>query len=78
MDELDWLLNDCELAVFGGLSSISGKVNVLMQTYLSRGFINNFSMVSDVAYIAQVCFIILVIFCVLKRIYIFLECCANL
>lgn len=55
IDELESLLNEnCELTVSGGTASVAGKVNILMQTYLSRGYIKNFSMVSDMAYITQV------------------------
>lgn len=54
-DELDALLHkNCELAVPGGTTDVFGKVNILMQTYLSRGFVKSFALVSDMAYITQV------------------------
>lgn len=55
MDELDNLTKDnCELEVMGGSENLHGKVNILMQTYLSRGKIDSFSLISDQAYIIQV------------------------
>ena len=55
MDELDELKrNYCEVTAQGGVENIHGKVNVLMQTYLSRGRIKSFSLISDQAYITQV------------------------
>lgn len=55
MDELDELhSNYCEVVAQGGVENIHGKVNVLIQTYLSRGRIKSFSLISDQAYITQV------------------------
>ncbi|XP_033213736.1 activating signal cointegrator 1 complex subunit 3 [Belonocnema kinseyi] len=54
MDELDELhMNYCEVIAQGGVENIHGKVNVLIQTYLSRGRIKSFSLISDQAYITQ-------------------------
>ncbi|XP_051173908.1 activating signal cointegrator 1 complex subunit 3 [Leptopilina boulardi] len=54
MDELDELhSNYCEVVAQGGVENIHGKVNVLIQTYLSRGRIKSFSLISDQAYITQ-------------------------
>lgn len=54
MDELDSLTRQyCELAVQGGSENVHGKVNILMQTYLSRGFVKSFSLLSDMSYITQ-------------------------
>lgn len=54
MDELDDLNKDsCEVPVKGGSENIHGKVNILMQTYLSRGFVKSFSLISDMSYINQ-------------------------
>lgn len=54
MDELDDLNKDaCEVPVKGGSENLNGKVNILMQTYLSRGFVKSFSLVSDMSYINQ-------------------------
>lgn len=54
MDELDDLNREsCEVPVKGGSENLHGKVNILMQTYLSRGFVKSFSLVSDLSYINQ-------------------------
>jgi len=55
MDELDRLTHDyCELHVTGGSENLHGKVNILLQTYLSRGQLESFSLISDQSYIIQV------------------------
>jgi activating signal cointegrator complex subunit 3 len=55
MDELDNLQADhCEVNPQGGKENIHGKVNILIQTYLSRGKVQSFSLLSDQAYITQV------------------------
>lgn len=52
--ELDELTNDfCEVSVKGGSENVHGKVNILMQTYLSRGQVRSFSLISDLSYITQ-------------------------
>lgn len=57
MDELDNLTRDyCEVNVLGGTENIHGKVNILLQTFLSRGRVNSFSLLSDMSYITQVRF----------------------
>ncbi|CAD6221327.1 GSCOCG00005149001-RA-CDS [Cotesia congregata] len=54
MDELDDLTKDyCELVAHGGTENVHGKVNILVQTYLSRGKLSSFSLISDQAYIIQ-------------------------
>ncbi|XP_059620784.1 activating signal cointegrator 1 complex subunit 3 [Phlebotomus argentipes] len=54
MDELDLLTHEyCEVVVRGGSENLHGKVNILMQTYLSRGFVKSFSLISDMSYITQ-------------------------
>jgi activating signal cointegrator complex subunit 3 len=54
MDELDELNREsCEVPVKGGSENLHGKVNILMQTYLSRGYVKSFSLVSDLSYINQ-------------------------
>lgn len=54
MDELDDLTHDfCEVPVKGGSENLHGKVNILMQTYLSRGQVKSFSLISDMSYINQ-------------------------
>ena len=37
----------------GGVENSYGKVNILLQTYISRGMVESFSLVSDHAYVAQ-------------------------
>lgn len=55
MDELDQLSNAYgEYEVSLGSENIHGKVNILLQTFLSRGHVKSFSLVSDLAYISQV------------------------
>lgn len=44
----------CEFPVPGGSENTHGKVNILMQTYLSRGYIKCLSLASDMEYIIQV------------------------
>ena len=53
--ELEEHLNegDCLLPVKGGVENTHGKVNILMQTYISRGNIEGFSLVSDLSYVSQ-------------------------
>ncbi|KAL7288666.1 hypothetical protein TKK_0017394 [Trichogramma kaykai] len=54
MEELETLQSEyCEVAAQGGKENIHGKVNILMQTYLSKGRLQSFSLISDQAYIAQ-------------------------
>ncbi|XP_060815776.1 activating signal cointegrator 1 complex subunit 3 [Bombus pascuorum] len=54
MNELQELIQQyCELNVQGGVENIHGKVNILLQTYLSHGRVNSFSLISDQAYIVQ-------------------------
>lgn len=56
MDELDELSREnCDFAPAGGSENIHGKVNILLQTFLSRGRVKSFSLISDLAYISQVC-----------------------
>ncbi len=37
----------------GGADNPEGKVNILMQVFIGRGVVDNFSLVSDLAYVAQ-------------------------
>ncbi|XP_055382886.1 activating signal cointegrator 1 complex subunit 3 [Condylostylus longicornis] len=54
LEELDELTREySEVPVQGGSENVHGKVNILMQTYLSRGFCKSFSLVSDLSYITQ-------------------------
>ncbi|XP_075718320.1 activating signal cointegrator 1 complex subunit 3 [Rhinoderma darwinii] len=53
-EELENLIdNYCELPVAGGVENGYGKINILLQTYIGRGEIDNFSLISDSAYVAQ-------------------------
>ena len=55
MEELDRLTSDgCEMVVKGGKENTHGKVNILLQSYVSRVSVDSFSLVSDMAYVAQV------------------------
>jgi len=55
MDELDrHRLDSCHVNVAGGSENTYGKVNILLQSYISHGRVDNFSLVSDQAYVAQV------------------------
>lgn len=55
LDELDTLTCEyCYVPVAGGSENLHGKVNILLQTFLSRGRINSFSLMSDQAYVSQV------------------------
>ncbi|XP_041352458.1 activating signal cointegrator 1 complex subunit 3-like [Gigantopelta aegis] len=54
MDELENLVHDaCEMPVPGGKENTHGKVNILLQSYVSRHMIDSFSLVSDMSYVAQ-------------------------
>lgn len=53
MNELDELMRECELVPQGGVENVHGKVNILLQTYLSRGRVNMASLISDQAYVTQ-------------------------
>lgn len=52
-NELEELMRDCEVTPQGGVENVHGKVNILLQTYLSRGQVNTASLISDQAYITQ-------------------------
>lgn len=51
--ELDELMGNCELVAQGGVENVHGKVNILLQTYLSRGRVDTASLISDQAYVTQ-------------------------
>ncbi|XP_064473851.1 activating signal cointegrator 1 complex subunit 3-like [Ornithodoros turicata] len=54
LEELDTILEiSCKLSVPGGSENSHGKVNILLQNYISRGVVDTFSLVSDQAYIIQ-------------------------
>ncbi|XP_071491238.1 activating signal cointegrator 1 complex subunit 3-like [Diadema antillarum] len=49
----DHLEDDCEMPAAGGVENPHGKVNILLQTFISRGNVDSFSLVSDSAYVSQ-------------------------
>ncbi|KAH8409768.1 hypothetical protein KR222_006442 [Zaprionus bogoriensis] len=54
LEELDELRDYyCKLKAFGGSENVCGKVNILIQTYLSNGYVKSFSLSSDMSYITQ-------------------------
>ena len=54
LDELDQLYNSqCHVIVKGGVENPHGKVNILIQSYISRAQIKSFSLVSDLSYVNQ-------------------------
>ncbi|XP_076136691.1 activating signal cointegrator 1 complex subunit 3 [Alosa pseudoharengus] len=54
MEELERLLTDCcELPAAGGVENGYGKINILLQTYIGRGEVDSFSLISDLSYVAQ-------------------------
>lgn len=53
VEELDQLMADCKVVAKGGVENVHGKVNILLQTYLSRGRVNASSLISDQAYVTQ-------------------------
>lgn len=55
MTEMDELIGQCRVHVKGGVENAYGKVNVLLQTYISRSPVESFSLTSDLSYVAQVC-----------------------
>ena len=55
LDELDrHMIDTCPYPVKGGSENPEGKVNILLQTFISKRGVDNFSLVSDMAYVAQV------------------------
>uniref|UniRef100_A0A665WS52 U5 small nuclear ribonucleoprotein 200 kDa helicase n=1 Tax=Echeneis naucrates TaxID=173247 RepID=A0A665WS52_ECHNA len=53
-EELEQLMcNYCELPAAGGVENGYGKVNILLQTYICRGEVDSFSLISDLSYVAQ-------------------------
>jgi len=53
MEEMDLLHEACLLPVMGGIENTNGKVNCLIQAYISRARVEGFSLVSDMGYVAQ-------------------------
>ena len=55
MAELGTLLKNCFLPADGGVSNSHGKVNILLQAFISRDILDSFSLTSDLSYVAKVC-----------------------
>lgn len=53
MEELEELHHSCEMQIPGGVENSYGKVNILLQSFVSRRSLEGFSLVSDQAYVAQ-------------------------
>ncbi|RCI04598.1 activating signal cointegrator 1 complex subunit [Rhizopus stolonifer] len=52
--ELKKLLeNTCACDIKGGPEDTEGKVNILLQSYISNAYIDDFALISDCAYVAQ-------------------------
>lgn len=54
VQELEIHKSICRLPVQGGVENSYGKVNILLQTYITRGVVESFSLTSDLSYVAQV------------------------
>lgn len=55
ISELEFhIIENRPLPVKGGVENSYGKVNILLQTFISKGFVDSFSLVSDLGYVAQV------------------------
>ena len=44
----------CHVEVKGGVENNYGKVNILLQSFVTRGLVDTFSLVSDMNYVSQV------------------------
>ncbi|KAL7638072.1 UNVERIFIED_CONTAM: hypothetical protein RMT77_011697 [Armadillidium vulgare] len=51
--ELDELHPMCEVPARGGVENVDGKVNILIQTFISRHQVEGFSLVSDMNYVTD-------------------------
>ncbi|KAN0066073.1 putative steryl acetyl hydrolase mug81 [Thecaphora frezii] len=51
--ELKKMLENAPCQVPGGIETSPGKVNILLQAYISRTYVEDFALVSDSAYVAQ-------------------------
>ena len=51
--ELVRLMEQAPCQVKGGTVTTPGKVNILLQGYISRAYVEDFALVSDTAYVAQ-------------------------
>lgn len=53
LNELDDLHHHCEVVAMGGAENVHGKVNILLQSHISRIRVESFSLVSDINYITE-------------------------
>lgn len=53
LKEVEALMKHCPLSVKRPVDESAGKVNVLIQAYISRARVNGFTLVSDTNYVAQ-------------------------
>ncbi|KAH8915667.1 Sec63-domain-containing protein [Atractiella rhizophila] len=51
--DLKRLLKDCPCQVKGGTDTSEGKINILLQSYISKVYLEDFALVSDTNYVAQ-------------------------
>ncbi|PWZ02743.1 Sec63-domain-containing protein [Testicularia cyperi] len=51
--ELKKMLENAPCEVSGGIETSPGKVNILLQAYISKTYVEDFALVSDSAYVAQ-------------------------
>ena len=55
LPELEQHLSEsCVTDVKGGAENEYGKVNILLQAYISKAAVESFSLISDMSYVAQV------------------------
>ena len=62
MSELSILHKNCFLPAEGGVENSYGKVNILLQAYISRDMLDSFSLTSDLSYVAKVFFCVAKVF----------------
>ncbi|KAK9846320.1 hypothetical protein WJX81_001437 [Elliptochloris bilobata] len=53
LPELDALARDCPYDVRGGAENKQGKINILLQAYISRARMESFSLTADMMYVSQ-------------------------
>ena len=53
MEKINLLHESCLLPVMGGIQNTNGKVNCLIQAYISRARVGGFSLVSEMCCVAQ-------------------------
>ncbi|KAK9814715.1 hypothetical protein WJX72_010327 [[Myrmecia] bisecta] len=53
LPELDTLMRGCPFEVRGGAENKHGKVNILLQAFVSRARVESFSLIADLMYVSQ-------------------------